>query len=45
MEEVADVADVVARMVQARSADTGDVAAHDEVTYCQKALLVHSHAF
>ena len=39
VEEVADMLDVV---VHARPPTRGEVAAHDEVMYCQKALLVHS---
>ena len=40
---MADVVDVVAWMVRMRPTDRGEVGTHDEVMYCLKASLVHSH--
>ena len=42
VEAVLDVHEAVLWMVRASPAVRGEVAAHDEVMYCQKASLVHS---
>ena len=42
MEAVMDVLELVSWMARASPAARGEVAAHDEVIYCQKASLVHS---
>ena len=42
VEAMLDVLEAVAWIVQARPAAKGEVVAHDDVMYCQKASLVHS---